>query len=156
MSQEEQFEKMRLEILGNSADRSKDDIFKSKLDDAEIVALNTLYPYDLTKTTIEDNIYDFVESNFGRLLSPIEYESINSWLSLYDEKIVKHAIKIAVMNNKKSFNYINGILNNWKSYGFNNLQQILDNEIKTKVSDYSEEMINIPDYDWLNENEEKE
>ncbi len=111
---------------------------------------------NLTKTTIEDNIYDFVESNFGRLLSPIEYESINSWLSLYDEKIVKHAIKIAVMNNKKSFNYINGILNNWKSYGFNNLQQILDNEIKTKVSDYSEEMINIPDYDWLNENEEKE
>lgn len=53
MSQEEQFEKMRLEILGNSADRSKDDIFKSKLDDAEIVALNTLYPYDLTKTTID-------------------------------------------------------------------------------------------------------
>lgn len=52
MSQEEQFEKMRLEILGNSADRSKDDIFKSKLDDAEIVALNTLYPYDLTKTSL--------------------------------------------------------------------------------------------------------
>ena len=44
MSQEEQFEKMRLEILGNSADRSKDDIFKSKLD--------TLYPYDLTKTSL--------------------------------------------------------------------------------------------------------
>ena len=51
MSQEEQLKKMRLEILGDVANQSKDEEFKSKLDDAEIVALNTLYPYDLTKTT---------------------------------------------------------------------------------------------------------
>ena len=53
MSQEEQLKKMRLEILGDVANQSKDEEFKSKLDDAEIVALNTLYPYDLTKTTID-------------------------------------------------------------------------------------------------------
>lgn len=53
MSQEEQLKKMRLEILGDAANQSKDEEFKSKLDDAEIVALNTLYPYDLTKTTID-------------------------------------------------------------------------------------------------------
>lgn len=52
MSQEEQLMKMRLEILGDAAKFDKDEIFKMKLDDAEIVALNTLYPYDLTKTTI--------------------------------------------------------------------------------------------------------
>lgn len=53
MSQEEQLKKMRLEILGDVVNQSKDEEFKSKLDDAEIVALNTLYPYDLTKTTID-------------------------------------------------------------------------------------------------------
>lgn len=53
MSQEEQLKKMRLEILGDVADESKDDVFKLKLDDAEIVALNTLYPYDLSKTTLD-------------------------------------------------------------------------------------------------------
>lgn len=53
MSQDEQLMKMRLEILGDVANRSKDRIFMLKLDDAEIVALNTLYPYDLTKTTID-------------------------------------------------------------------------------------------------------
>lgn len=52
MSQDEQLMKMRLEILGDVANQSEDDVFKLKLDDAEIVALNTLYPYDLTKTTI--------------------------------------------------------------------------------------------------------
>lgn len=52
MSQDEQLMKMRLEILGDVANHSKDRIFMLKLDEAEIVALNTLYPYDLTKTTI--------------------------------------------------------------------------------------------------------
>ena len=53
MSQDEQLMKMRLEILGDVANHSKDRIFMLKLDDAEIVALNTLYPYDSTKTTID-------------------------------------------------------------------------------------------------------
>lgn len=53
MDQSEQLKKMRLEILGDAADKSKDDIFKLKLDDAEIVALNTLFPYDLSKDTID-------------------------------------------------------------------------------------------------------
>lgn len=46
MSQEEQLKKMRLEILGDVTNQSKDDVFKLRLDDAEIVALNTLYPFD--------------------------------------------------------------------------------------------------------------
>lgn len=53
MSQEEQLKKMRLEIIGDITDDTADEVFKLKLDDAEIVALNTLYPYDLTKTTID-------------------------------------------------------------------------------------------------------
>lgn len=53
MDQIEQLKKMRLEILGDVTNKSKDDIFKMKLDDAEIVALNALFPYDLSKDTID-------------------------------------------------------------------------------------------------------
>ncbi len=53
MSQEEQLFKMRLEILDDPSDRTKDEIFKSKLDDAEIIALNTLYPYDHEKKRLD-------------------------------------------------------------------------------------------------------
>lgn len=53
MSQEEQLNKMRLEILGDVADPSKDDVFKIKLDDAEVVALNTLYPYELEQKELD-------------------------------------------------------------------------------------------------------
>ncbi|MBS7020366.1 MAG: hypothetical protein KH135_00630 [Firmicutes bacterium] len=53
MSQEEQLKKMRLEILGDVANDTKDEVFKLKLDDAEVVALNTLYPYDLEQKELD-------------------------------------------------------------------------------------------------------
>lgn len=55
MSQEEQLKRMRLEILNNCNDDSKDEVFEIMLNDAEIVALNTLYPYDKTKTELDKN-----------------------------------------------------------------------------------------------------
>lgn len=55
MSEEEQLKRMRLEILKDSNNISLDDTFKIKLDDAEVIALNTLYPYDKTKTSIDEN-----------------------------------------------------------------------------------------------------
>lgn len=53
MTQEQQLDKMRLEILGNDTDTTKDDLFILRLMDAEIVALNTLYPYDLTVISLD-------------------------------------------------------------------------------------------------------
>lgn len=55
MSQSEQLEKMRLEILGDKTSDTKDNVFKSKLDDAEIVALNALYPYNDTIQELPQN-----------------------------------------------------------------------------------------------------
>lgn len=37
---------MRIEILGNKNDSSKDEIFKQKLDDAKYKYLELVYPYD--------------------------------------------------------------------------------------------------------------
>ena len=49
----EQIKRMRLEILGDVADSTKDEVFKLKLDDAEVVALNTLYPYDYEQKELD-------------------------------------------------------------------------------------------------------
>ena len=53
MSQEEQLTKMRLEILGDATDESKDDLFIDKLNDAEVVALNTLYPFNNEEQSLD-------------------------------------------------------------------------------------------------------
>ncbi len=53
MSEEKQLEKMRLEILGDITNESKDTDFKNKLDDAEVVALNTLFPYNFEEKELD-------------------------------------------------------------------------------------------------------
>ena len=102
------------------------------------------------------NIYSYIESNFGRTLSPVEYETIESWLSLFKEEIINHAVEIAVLNNKKTFNYVNGILNNWNACGYKTLQEIKDQENKLKRTSQKidENKKELFDYDWLNDSEE--
>lgn len=94
-----------------------------------------------------NNIYELVENNFGRTLSPLEIEQIDYWLEEYEPELLKHAIKIAVLNNAKNFNYVRGILNNWKSKGIKTLNEVLE----PKIEKENDEIIEIPDYDWLNE-----
>lgn len=112
---------------------------------------------DLLQTTT-NNIFNYIEQNFGRTIAPIEYETINSWLSLSFEKndiekIICYAVKIAVLSNKKTFGYINGILNNWIGCNYLSYQQIIDNEIKKKPErkEMSAEAKELFDYDWLND-----
>ena len=112
---------------------------------------------DLLQTTT-NNIFNYIEQNFGRTIAPIEYETINSWLSLSFEKndiekIICYAVKIAVLSNKKTFGYINGILNNWIGCNYLSYQQIIDNEIKKKpeTKEMSAEAKELFYYDWLND-----
>lgn len=112
--------------------------------------------------TTTNNIYEYIESNFGRLLSPIEIEKIDSWLSLFDEEVIEYAVKIAVMNLNKTFNYVDGILKNWKGKNLKTLSQIKENEVlfNQLKNGPNNDKKEIFDYDWLNDsntpNEDKE
>lgn len=46
MTEEEQIKKMRLQILNDIDKTDRDEIFKTKLDDAKWIALDILYPYN--------------------------------------------------------------------------------------------------------------
>ena len=127
---------------------------KDKTKDKDIV---------ISKTTTKD-IYEYVESNFGRTLSSIEIEKIDSWLLSFDEEIIKYAIQISTLNNKRTFNYVNGILRNWKTAGYKTWQEIKDNENSSFKDLSNNNQIDIPnwmdeeifDYDWLNDSEKEE
>ncbi len=102
----------------------------------------------LTTTT---NIYEYIESNFGRTLSPVEVQEIDSWLLLYKPEIIEYAIKICVFNSKRTFQYADGILKNWKGQDLNTLEEIKEEEAKR--SGLKHKKIEKEDfyYDWLNE-----
>lgn len=75
------------------------------------------------------DIYSFIEENFNRTLSPIEYEEISTW---EDNELTRYAIKLSVLNGACSIKYISSILNSYKQ---KNIKTVLDaqkDEIKFK------------------------
>lgn len=54
MTQEEQLTQMRIVILNDENEDSKDGVFNIMLDNAKAIALNTLYPFDKTITDIDE------------------------------------------------------------------------------------------------------
>ena len=91
--------------------------------------------------------FERIEKEFGRPLAPSEFEKIVLWQNEYADELILYAVEIAVANNKKTIQYVNGILRNWKTLGYRSKQDVLDAEIKREEK-RAEELF---DYDWLNE-----
>ena len=98
----------------------------------------------------KNQIYDIFEKEFGRTLSPIEYEIINAWQdSNIKEETIVLALKEAVYNGVTNLRYIDKILNEWGKKGIKT-QEDLDNS--RQVSKPKQE-IPDDDYDWLTDEE---
>ena len=85
--------------------------------------------YDTYYDTSMD-IFSYVESNFKRTLSPIEIDKISQWSLLFNIDIIKYAIELSVLNGKKTFNYVEGILKNWQGCNYKTIEDIKNNEQK--------------------------
>jgi DNA replication protein len=71
--------------------------------------------------TNKQNIYDSFEKEFGRTLSPMEYEIITNWTERnYGEELILLALKEAVYNHVSSLSYVDRILQDWKKKGIKN------------------------------------
>lgn len=75
-------------------------------------------------TTKKENIFEFLEKNFGRTIAPIEYEKIIEWEEYFNEEIIKFAITECCLNNAKTMSYLIAILQDWKIKGFTKLSEI--------------------------------
>ena len=127
----------------------------------EVIDLSNLYKkmayLVINKEQVEEvdeakktNIYDDFEREFGRTLSPIEYELISGWLdNEFTEEIILCALKEVVFNGVSNLRYIDKILYEWKKKGINTKEAVLkDKENFKKNITKKTEMF---DYDWLNE-----
>ena len=71
------------------------------------------------------NIYTIFEKEFGRPLSPVEYEIIKAWItSGISEELIKGALKEAVFNNVRNLRYIDKILSEWEKKGFKSVDEV--------------------------------
>lgn len=121
--------------------------------------LDINYLYDRLALTIIDSeeeneksdnsqIYSIIETELGRTLSPIEYETIGGWINAnISEELIKEALKEAVLNGVGNLKYIDKILYEWTKKGY---KKVSDVRRKKKIVD---EEVELFDYDWLDENE---
>ncbi|NIK67764.1 MULTISPECIES: DnaD domain-containing protein [unclassified Paenibacillus] len=67
------------------------------------------------RATDPGNIFSVFEQEFGRLLSPMECETISGWLDQdrYADELIRFALKEAVFAGKLNFRYIDRILIEW-------------------------------------------
>ena len=120
-------------------------VFKDSGVVSEVISLDMFYDKLVMNTKNEENntdIYSKFESEFGRSLSPIEYETINRWLENgVSEEIITSALKESVINGASNLRYIDKIIYEWTKKG-----------VKPKEEDYTF----IDDFDWLNDGDEED
>lgn len=78
-----------------------------------------------------NNIYTYIEENFGRCLSPIEYEEISNW---QDNELTRYAIKQAVLGGIYNIKYIARTLDNYKKNSIITIQQAQEDTERYKQS----------------------
>ena len=97
-----------------------------------VIVENSEDEYD-SDNEVEVDIYDFFTSNFGYCIPPIQMQSLEEWLKDFggNTEIVKFAIKKCCDNNVRTFSYLEGILQAWKSKGFKTIEEC-KNELRGK------------------------
>ncbi len=97
------------------------------------------------------NIYDVFESEFGRTISPMEYQIIGAWLdSGTSEETILLALKEATYNGVSNLRYIDKILSEWAKKGIKTANDVEKSRVnfKKKKEVASNDILN---YDWLND-----
>ena len=114
---------------------------------------------DKNKDNNKSSIYELIEKEFGRTLSPIEYEIIKAWLdSGTNEDLIKEALKEATYNGVSNLRYIDKIIYEWGKKGIKTKEDVEKNKEAWKKEKEEEKKDKgkskeIFEFDWLDEDE---
>ena len=105
--------------------------------------------------TVNSTIFDVLEKEFGRKLTPMEFEISKAWLDNgISEELIKEAVKEASFSGVANLRYIDKILYEW---GKNNIQTAKDVENNRKqrkkdIESNPEDVdMDIVDWNWFDE-----
>ena len=144
---------IRVEVMKNDKGLMEEmvlmDDFYSKL------SLITMDEINNASSTDSSNIYEVIEKEFGRTLSPMEYEIIRAWLDNgMSEELIQEAIKEATYNGVSNLRYIDKILYEWSKLGIKTAKDVSDNKkkrAKDKEEASSDVDMDIMDWDWFDD-----
>lgn len=105
------------------------------------------------KTENTTTIFNILEQELGKQLTPIEFEIVKAWKeSNYSDEIIKEAIREAVLNNVPNLRYIDKILYEWAKKGIKTKEDVERNRKQYKEKDKNKiQKLDLFDYDWMDE-----
>lgn len=152
-----------MEYVSNLSDKNYIKVEVNKNDKGlmeEVISVDDFYNKlslllidDNNKKEVSSTIFEEIEKEFGRTLSPIEYEIIKTWLeNSIDEELILEALKEAVFNGVSNLRYIDKILYEWGKKGYKTKEDIAKAKSKkgkkTKDKDID---LDIVDWNWFDD-----
>ena len=143
-----------LEIINNLLEKGYISIEMSKENKIieEYISLDMFFAkinsllVDNEKNNNSTDIYSKIEKEFGRTLSPVEYETINKWIEgNISIELIESALKESILNGVTSIRYIDKIIYEWNKKGYKSSSDIVNKK------NQDEKIEELYDYDWLNE-----
>lgn len=107
---------------------------------------------------LEGKLYQQVEQEFGRPLSPIEAETLSMWIDQdqHAPELIYAALKEAVISGKLNFRYIDRILFEWKKIGIRTIKQAKAHSEKFRTQTQARKVEKepfqpegVPGFSWL-------
>ena len=100
------------------------------------------------------NVFSMIEQEFGKTLSPMEYEIIKAWLeSNKSVELISCALKESVMNGVPNLRYMDKVLYEWEKKGIKTKEDV-DNLISIRRKKEETKKVDVFDYDWVGENDD--
>jgi len=108
----------------------------------------------LEEEVLDSSIFEVIESEFGRTLSPMEYEIIKAWLENHtSEELIKEALKEATFNGVSNLRYIDKILYEWGKKGFKTADDVRRYQSQYRNASKDKDPQEVFEYDWLEDGE---
>lgn len=105
-------------------------------------------------------LFRIFEDEFGRIFTPLEYETISKWLDEdgHTPDVIRQALVEAVLAEKKSLKYIDRILFEWKKKNLKTVQDVRKHsenyhKYTLKTEPQKKQTTKVPFYNWLEERE---
>ncbi len=147
---------INLEVIKNESGMMEESIaldgFYHKVLNQSLEQMNEEEPSSTT-------IFDTIQKEFGRMLTPMEYEIIGAWIdSNINQDLIHEALKEAVYSGVNNLRYIDKILYEWGKKGYKTKEDIEKSRAKRK-EETSKKQEQTPkkeifDYNWLEDEDE--
>ena len=122
------------------------------------LSLMTMEEVNQVSKSENSNIFEIIEKEFGRTLSPIEYEIIKAWLDGdMSEDLIKEAIKEATFNGVSNLRYIDKIIYEWSKNGIKTVEDV--EKSRTKRNSLNKEQtpedvdMDVIEWNWFDDDE---